>query len=573
MATEVSCGQCQGRLLVETLGVVVACPHCGVHLSIPAAAVEPVSTQPPAPVEVPVPAPAPAVPEPSQAIVTPEVPAPAAIVQEPAPPEPVQIAPEPAPPEATAAASMPASPEDPQSSSVFGGPEEQTANFAQFGWHSAPNLFLSPESSAPVPETAISTQPGPLVAPLPSDAVSAEPAATPPAAPATTGQVATFAAFGETSAPAAPAWTFTAPPSTPQPVQFAAAPAEPTQPPVSAPPVPTQMQFTAPTANHVVFAPAPQPAAAPVFAPATAIPPVSAPVPAPQFVFGAAPTPAPAVTPVSAAPQASVLPTTTVAQDAASYAESEESSRQKLLTMVLIIVASYASAVTIVLLYMILFGRASALESLPDLKPRTNKNGDISWDYNPPKNDVAPGHVLYLGQSQRFGNVRVTPVKVTRGRLKFEHYTGQAGNAREPSNPVLKLWVKFENVSRNQTFAPLDSHLLFTRDSQNMGQVIRANGFLAVESNRKSAKLLTYFFDMPVHSEFRVIGQKLGQEVAPGETLQTFIPSEEDAVSLSGDLVWRFQMRKGYNPGSLRGVTTLVDVRFNSRDIADDSST
>ena len=35
MAMEVSCGQCQGRLLIETPGVVVACPHCGVHLSVP----------------------------------------------------------------------------------------------------------------------------------------------------------------------------------------------------------------------------------------------------------------------------------------------------------------------------------------------------------------------------------------------------------------------------------------------------------------------------------------------------------------------------------------------------------
>ena len=36
MAMEVTCGQCHGRLLIETPGVVVACPHCGVHLSIPA---------------------------------------------------------------------------------------------------------------------------------------------------------------------------------------------------------------------------------------------------------------------------------------------------------------------------------------------------------------------------------------------------------------------------------------------------------------------------------------------------------------------------------------------------------
>ncbi|MCA9073240.1 MAG: hypothetical protein KDA84_30160, partial [Planctomycetaceae bacterium] len=36
MSFEMSCANCEGRLMVETLGIVVACPHCGTHLSIPA---------------------------------------------------------------------------------------------------------------------------------------------------------------------------------------------------------------------------------------------------------------------------------------------------------------------------------------------------------------------------------------------------------------------------------------------------------------------------------------------------------------------------------------------------------
>ena len=35
MSLEVACGACQGRLVVETPGVVVACPHCGHHLTTP----------------------------------------------------------------------------------------------------------------------------------------------------------------------------------------------------------------------------------------------------------------------------------------------------------------------------------------------------------------------------------------------------------------------------------------------------------------------------------------------------------------------------------------------------------
>ncbi|MFP6703875.1 MAG: hypothetical protein VB861_19155, partial [Planctomycetaceae bacterium] len=35
MSLEVACGSCQGRLVVETPGSVVACPHCGHHLTAP----------------------------------------------------------------------------------------------------------------------------------------------------------------------------------------------------------------------------------------------------------------------------------------------------------------------------------------------------------------------------------------------------------------------------------------------------------------------------------------------------------------------------------------------------------
>ena len=240
--------------------------------------------------------------------------------------------------------------------------------------------------------------------------------------------------------------------------------------------------------------------------------------------------------------------------------------------MMLVIVGSYASAITIVLVYTLLFSRTSNLESLPDLVPPKTKKGDITWNYNPPKNEVAPGHTLTLGQSRRFGNVKVTPIGVTRGTIRFEHFSGQAGLERSPSEPILKLWVKFENVSRNQTFAPLDPHMLFTRDSRNMGQNVRANSFIALTSNRVKNKADAYIFDLPVQSEFRMVGQSLGRELDPGENLETFVPSDEEARNLNGELVWRFQFRKGYHPKSMRGVTTLIDVRFNSKDIKNESA-
>jgi hypothetical protein len=93
---------------------------------------------------------------------------------------------------------------------------------------------------------------------------------------------------------------------------------------------------------------------------------------------------------------------------------------------------------------------------------------------------------------------------------------------------------------------------------------------VATEANRRKGKPLNYIFDLPVFSEFRMVGQNLDRKLGPGESLETFIPSEAEAVKLDGRLVWRIQFRKGYNPKSHRGVLTLVDVQFKDSDIKSD---
>ena len=558
----------------------MACPHCGTHLSIPAPEPEPAPVTPPQPVAAPPSEPVPEirfeVPQTFAAATAPEI----AVVA-----DQLNAMPE-APVFSAAAASVPTS------DSLHDGTDESQAVPTSVGWHSAPNLYLTPEVPTSS-STAISQPPVLFAAPPPTEPTET----TAPQPPVT------FAAAAEPMPASEPAWNFaaiTSPPPEPAapttgfepqgaPSFVPAAPPQTAQPD----PLPATQFMPAPTSGQESF---PAASSQPVFANAPTVefqqpltfgaaPAVAA---APQLTFGAASptaaTPAPAslnftaapasVPTFNAAPSAArttpAVPASTVAGDAAAFAENESVSRQKFLLMLLIIVGSYASAVTLVLVYMLIFSRTSALESLPDLKPPMNKNGEISWQYNPPVNNVAPGHVLSLGQSRRFGNVKVTPLKVTRGPVKFEHYAGLPGAARLPSEPVLKLWVKFENVSRNQTFAPLDPQLLFTRDVRNLGENIRANGFVTTESDRKKGKPLFYFFDIPVLSEFRIIGQNLNRDLAPGESVESFVPSEEDALNLKGDLVWRFQFRKGYHPKSMRGVTTLIDVRFNSKDIVDE---
>ncbi len=261
--------------------------------------------------------------------------------------------------------------------------------------------------------------------------------------------------------------------------------------------------------------------------------------------------------------------TTSAARDSAPVADTVTIPRT-----LAIIVLSYVSAATLLLLYLFYVigsSKAHNLESLPDLEPPM-KDGQIGMRTAPVNASVAPGHELQLGESQRFGNLKVTPLRITRGAVTFAHAFGAKGGVRQPSQPVLKLWVRFENVSRDQTFAPLSAPLLYKRILTKNGR-FQTNNFLVAEADRKKkSPEVSYVFDMPEFSEFVMEGQNLGKALAPGESLETYIPAEEGVELSDGMWTWRFQFRKGYHPKSFRGVTTLVDVQFEPDAVTDDGA-
>ncbi|MDF1744594.1 MAG: hypothetical protein P1V19_12930 [Gimesia sp.] len=242
---------------------------------------------------------------------------------------------------------------------------------------------------------------------------------------------------------------------------------------------------------------------------------------------------------------------------------------------------TYAIAATILvgmLLYAKYLGDPHQLESLPDLKPPV-KNDEIALQLVPENAKLPAGHTLQLGgPGRRFGNVLVTPLRVTRGPIEFEHYTGDATKTRSPSKDVLKLHLKFENVSRDQTFEPLDQKLLLTRVAGKTSESqLRANNFVCRVDQKRTDAERVLVYDMPPSWEWNLKGQNINQEtlsqkLGPGESFETYIATNEAGIdSLKGELVWRLQLRKGYNPVSYRGVTTLIEVVFNSDQIQAES--
>lgn len=231
----------------------------------------------------------------------------------------------------------------------------------------------------------------------------------------------------------------------------------------------------------------------------------------------------------------------------------------------IVFLATYAATTTAALIYLTVRMRGSGgsqLESLPDVKPlklgefrQVRPGAMLPW-----------GHTLTLGDTTRFGNILVEPLRVTRGPLHFSHYDGDPLKTRTPTAPVLKLWLRVTNVADDQAISPLDDELLFSRRVSPDGEVL-ANNFVCRAQDQSAGKSLVFLFDQPVSSQWNLDGVTVDQSLNPGESLETFLPTaEEGSADLRGDLVWRLHLRKGYSPAGY-GVTTLVEVAFSSRDI------
>ena len=217
----------------------------------------------------------------------------------------------------------------------------------------------------------------------------------------------------------------------------------------------------------------------------------------------------------------------------------------------------------------------SALESLPDVKPlKKDKDGNVTWNILLESTEMPPGHLLSLGQSQRFGNLMVTPVRVSREPVEFVHHQGNPSVSRDPGPQVVKLWFEFENVSADQSIAPLDG-LVFKRDDKDWENV-RSNNFVCRQSEKKKGGELVFVYDLNESDIWDLRGQNVELEIAPGEKLETYIPTSEEGIAqlMNSDepLVWRVHFRKGYSRKNY-GVTTVIEVAFNSSDIGAASTT
>jgi hypothetical protein len=205
--------------------------------------------------------------------------------------------------------------------------------------------------------------------------------------------------------------------------------------------------------------------------------------------------------------------------------------------------------------------RDEKLESLPDFK-QAMKVGQVS--VLPPGTVLAPGHSLKIGEKRRFGNIEVEPVKLTRGMVNFTHPIDPQW-APDAEGPVVKLWLRLKNVSKDQTIPPFDKYLVFTRLPSESGY--RTNNLISLAGNRKP---FGYVLSHETTDKSTLNDQNLEHELAPGEEMTTYIPSTPELDLPKGELLWRVHLRKGFGASGV-GVTTLFEVVFSADEVRDEA--
>jgi hypothetical protein len=219
------------------------------------------------------------------------------------------------------------------------------------------------------------------------------------------------------------------------------------------------------------------------------------------------------------------------------------------------LLASYASAVTIGLIW-VLWGHRAHRESVePDPFPPADNATDPGQRADQSRKLVPPSplpadRVARLGQTIRAGALEVTPLGISSGPVILRHAI-KVAEMRRGGERALALQVRIENVSTDSIFSPMDEAFLRER-----GRGV-LDSFIESGPKRQIA-----MFPLAVVSEWSIVGQEF-RELRPGETYETLVVSAPDVAGDLGpdELIWRIRLRTDVDQ------TETVGVRFRPNDV------
>jgi hypothetical protein len=226
----------------------------------------------------------------------------------------------------------------------------------------------------------------------------------------------------------------------------------------------------------------------------------------------------------------------------------------------LLLTASYASAVTLALAWLLWSGRGlarrvsftapasapPAAASLED-QPRDGKPAE-AVDSPPP---LPTPNMTELGKTIRLGDLEVTPRSITHRQVELSRLEGTTGEQRE-SPDSLVLTLELSNRSTGITLTPLDP--AFVRESSTAID----HSYIETPGGRRIA-----MFRLAAESEWSLQDQVF-PTLKPGESAETIIVSEPVPYDLpKGSLTWHVKLRtRTYQ-------TDVLGIRFMATDVND----
>lgn len=217
---------------------------------------------------------------------------------------------------------------------------------------------------------------------------------------------------------------------------------------------------------------------------------------------------------------------------------------------VMVLLASYASAMTLALVWTLWKDNARE-KATRDMEPNpavvvpsaSARQIGLSRKVELPE-PILGEHFARFGQPLVIGSLEITPLDVKRQDVQLLRSNPYSPPARrEGGKRALILRLKLRNLTNDSVFAPLDQSYVRERGKQIVDTYLQT-----FDQER------IYPFPLAVESEWSIVGQDF-TELRPGESRTVAIVSAADAPPDSaGPFTWRVRLRTGINRTDLIGV-------------------
>ncbi len=209
----------------------------------------------------------------------------------------------------------------------------------------------------------------------------------------------------------------------------------------------------------------------------------------------------------------------------------------------MLVMTSYASALTLALCWLLVTGR---IRWGPI--PRAD-TASLEKQAQPSLPALPPATRLELGKTARVGNLELTPVEIRADSVWLRNITTQEPTFRKGGIDSFWLRLKVRNVAGSETFAPLEAALL--------RETVQGRSDALIETETDHLPM----FPLAQSSEWVVDGEEL-PKVAPGEEAELLLASVPGAARKASDrMTWRLRVRTSVDQ------TELIGIRFTRSDV------